>query len=305
MNKNDIVIETKNLTCRFGNITAVDNLSLQIPRGSIYGFIGSNGSGKSTTIRMLCGLLRPTEGQAVVLGYNTALEPENVKRHIGYMSQKFSLYHDLTSMENLSFYAGLYGLTGAAKIRRIEEIIELMQLSEKRTSLAGDLSGGTKQRLALGCAILHNPEILILDEPTSAVDPTSRRMFWNLLPKLAQENTTILVTTHFMDEAEHCDIIGFLKNGCMIAEGSPKKLKDELPIKTIIMEYETPLAALQDLNTSGINYLDAYVFGQKLHVLLPKSESPDILKNYMPADLTMEDIFVYYDKQQSGKDKSK
>lgn len=305
MNKNDIVIETKNLTCRFGNVTAVDNLSLRIPRGSIYGFIGSNGSGKSTTIRMLCGLLRPTEGQAVVLGYDTALETENVKKHIGYMSQKFSLYHDLTSMENLSFYAGLYGLTGAAKVRRIEEIIDLMQLSEKRTSLAGDLSGGTKQRLALGCAILHSPEILILDEPTSAVDPTSRRMFWNLLPNLAQTKTTILVTTHFMDEAEHCDLIGFLKSGSMIAEGSPNELKDSLPVKSIIMEYATPKDALQDLDASGIDYLDAYVFGQKLHVLLPKNTAPISLKNYTLSDLTMEDIFVYYDKQQSRKEKNK
>ena len=302
MNKSEIVIEAKNLTCKFGNITAVDNLNLQIPRGAIYGFIGSNGSGKSTTIRMLCGLLRPTKGKATVLGYDTALDTEKVKQHIGYMSQKFSLYHDLTSMENLSFYAGLYGLTGSGKTQRIDEIIELMQLSEKRTSLAGDLSGGTKQRLALGCAILHKPEILILDEPTSAVDPTSRRMFWNLLPSLAQTKTTILVTTHFMDEAEHCDLIGFLKNGQMLAEGSPKELKDDLPLKLIIMEYTTPMAALEDLKVSGINYLDAYVFGQKLHVLLPKNISTHSLNNYRPSELTMEDIFVYYDKQKTRKD---
>jgi ABC-2 type transport system ATP-binding protein len=302
MNKNDTVIETRELTCRFGNFTAVDKLNLQVQRGSIYGFIGSNGSGKSTTIRMLCGLLRPTSGQAFVLGYDTAADAERIKQRIGYMSQRFSLYYDLTCVENLSFYAGLYGLSGQIKKRRIEEIFSRMQLEEKRQVLAGSMSGGQRQRLALGCAILHRPELLILDEPTSAVDPTSRRMFWNLLAELTQEHTTILVTTHFMDEAEHCDAVGFLKAGRMLAGGSPQELKKGLPAQLITLDYGTTKEAQQALLSSGMSYLDAYVFGQKFHVLVvPECVFPSALC-YMPAEITMEDVFIYYDKQQGGKD---
>ena len=298
MNKNDLVIEATGLTCRFGGFTAVDRLDLAVPRGSIYGFIGSNGSGKSTTIRMLCGLLRPTAGQARILGYDTITDTDQVKQHIGYMSQKFSLYHDLTTTENLNFYAGLYNLSGTQKKNRIEEILLLMQLTEKRTAIAGSMSGGQKQRLALGCAILHQPEILILDEPTSAVDPTSRRLFWNLLADLAKEDrTTILVTTHFMDEAEHCDLIGFLRDGQLIASDSPQALKEHLPGRLITLHYATPALARKHLEESQVPYFDAYVFGQQFHVLTAKETNlPDSLQ-YTPAELTMEDVFIYYDKQ--------
>ena len=299
MPDSDIVLETKNLTCRFGSFTAVDQLNLQVHRGSIYGFIGSNGSGKSTTIRMLCGLLRPTEGQALVLGCDTALEPEKVKQRIGYMSQKFSLYHDLTAAENLDFYAGLYGLSGSRKKQRTQELLELMLLTEKHASLAGTLSGGQRQRLALGCAILHEPELIILDEPTSAVDPTSRRMFWNLLAELVKDGrTTILVTTHFMDEAEHCNAIGFLRSGQLIASGTPQELKERLPGRLLTLSYPTPAAARAALDASGLEPLDAYVFGQQFHVLVrPDTRIPDSLC-CTPAPLTMEDVFIYYDKQQ-------
>lgn len=302
MNKNDIVLQAAGLTCQFGDFIAVDQLDISIPRGAIYGFIGSNGSGKTTTIRMLCGLLRPTAGEAHILGYDVAADTAKVKQHIGYMSQKFSLYHDLTALENMDFYAGLYGLSGQRKKDRIAAVLSLMQLTEKSRVLAGRMSGGQKQRLALGCAILHEPEILILDEPTSAVDPTSRRMFWNLLAELTQgDHTTILVTTHFMDEAEHCDLIGFLRDGQLIANDSPQKLKDELPGQLITLDYATPAESRAALLASGLSYLDAYVFGQQFHVLVPRGSEVLASLRYAPAELTMEDVFIYYDNQHRRK----
>lgn len=301
MKSNDVAIHTVDLTCRFGTFTAVDHLALSIPKGTIYGFIGSNGSGKSTAIRMLCGLLRPSEGHAYVLGYDTASEAEKVKQRIGYMSQKFSLYLDMTVYENLSFYASLYGLKGEEKDKRIQEILKKMFLEDKTDVLSGGLSGGQKRRLALGCAILHRPELLILDEPTSAVDPTSRRQFWNLLSDLAAGGkTTIMVTTHFMDEAEHCDEIGFLQNGRLIIQGSPQSLKDHLPANLYVLRYSTTEEAYQALKESGISYLDAYVFGRQLRVLVRKG---DVLPSSLqgePSELTMEDVFIYYDKQMGG-----
>lgn len=301
MNKK-LVIETHGLTCRFGDFTAVDQLALNVPRGTVYGFIGSNGSGKSTAIRMLCGLLRPSEGHAYVLGCDTAKEPDKVRQRLGYMSQKFSLYLDLTAEENLDFYAGLYGLRGASKRERIEEILALMKLTEKRHVLSGGFSGGQKQRLALGCALLHHPELLILDEPTSAVDPTSRRLFWNLISELAADGkTTILVTTHFMDEAEHCDLIGFLQAGRLIAEGSPTALKESIPGRLMTLHFPTPDAAEKALAASGIKPLESYTFGREYRVLFPKGvEIPDSL-HAQPGELTMEDVFIYYDKYGRGK----
>ncbi len=293
----ELAIRTEDLTCRFGDFTAVDHLALSVPRGSVYGFIGSNGSGKSTAIRMLCGLLRPSEGHAYVLGCDTAKEPDQVKQRIGYMSQKFSLYLDLTAEENLDFYAGLYGLRGASKRKRIEEILALMKLTEKRHVLSGGFSGGQKQRLALGCALLHHPELLILDEPTSAVDPTSRRLFWNLISDLAADGkTTILVTTHFMDEAEHCDLIGFLQAGRLIAEGSPAALKESIPGRLMTLRFGAPEEAEKALAASGIKTLEAYTFGREYRVLFPKDVEIPASLHADPGDLTMEDVFIYYDK---------
>lgn len=294
-------IETRDLTRRFGDFTAVDRLCLTVPRGVIYGFIGSNGSGKSTAIRMICGLLAPTAGEAVVLGCDTAREPDRVKQQIGYMSQKFSLYLDLTAEENLDFYGSLYGLPAAERRARLEEVLSLMRIEDKRRVLAGSLSGGQKQRLALGCAILHRPELLILDEPTSAVDPASRRLFWNLLAGLAAGGrTTILVTTHFMDEAEHCDLIGFLQAGRLLAEGSPAALKAGLPGRLWSLRLPTPEEAAEAAAACGLPILEAYTFGRQYRVFLASSVTPPASLCPVPEELSMEDVFIYYDRHSGG-----
>lgn len=217
-------IEIKGLTKKFGHFTAVDNISFNVPKGKIYGFLGPNGSGKSTTIRMLCGVLEPTEGTAYVLGHDVRKEREKVKSKIGYMSQKFSLYEDLTVDENLNFYAGIYGLTKKEREERKKYIVSMAGLKGREKNITGNLSGGWKQRLALGCALIHNPEILVLDEPTAGVDPVSRRIFWEMIYTLASEGITILVTTHYMDEAESCDIVAFIFDSKLITIGTPKEL---------------------------------------------------------------------------------
>ncbi|MDI3327869.1 MAG: ABC transporter ATP-binding protein [Alicyclobacillaceae bacterium] len=218
-------IRCDELTKRFGDRTAVDRVSLAIPRGTIFGFLGPNGSGKSTTIRMLCGVLTPTSGSGEVLGYDLLTEAEEIKQHIGYMSQKFSLYEELTAEENLSFYARIYGLSLERARRRKEELIALAGLAGREKQRAGSLSGGWKQRLALACALLHEPELLILDEPTAGVDPVSRRIFWDLIREFARRGVTVLVSTHYMDEAETCDQIGFIFFGKLLVTGTPGELK--------------------------------------------------------------------------------
>ena len=218
-------VYTESLTRTFGDIVAVDRLNLRVNRGEIYGFLGPNGAGKTTTIRMLCGILAPTAGRGRVLDYDVVAEAEQIKKRIGYMSQKFSLYEDLTVAENVDFYASIYGLTGSVKRERGEDIFRTAGLAGRTGQLAGTLSGGQKQRLALGCALVHRPELLFLDEPTAGVDPLSRRDFWGLLYELAAAGTTILVTTHYMDEAEHCNRLGFIYGGKLIAEGKPDALK--------------------------------------------------------------------------------
>jgi ABC-2 type transport system ATP-binding protein len=221
----DDAVRTEKLTKMFGDFVAVDELDLAVRRGEIYGFLGPNGAGKTTTIRMLCGILEPTAGRGSVLGFDVAAEAEEIKRRIGYMSQKFSLYEDLTVAENVDFYASIYGLRGDVKRERTEEVFRTAGLVGRTGQLAGTLSGGQKQRLALGCALVHRPELLFLDEPTAGVDPLSRRDFWGLLYELAAAGTTILVTTHYMDEAEHCNRLGFIYDGKLIAEGEPDALK--------------------------------------------------------------------------------
>ncbi|MBO8165050.1 MAG: ABC transporter ATP-binding protein [Brevibacillus sp.] len=217
-------IQCQNLTKTFQQRVAVNNLTLSIRRGTIFGFLGPNGSGKSTTIRMLCGLLLPTSGSGTVLGFDVTTESEEIKQRIGYMSQKFSLYEDLTVEENLQFYAGIYGISGARLEERKAELIAMAGLEGREKQLAGSLSGGWKQRLALSCALLHQPELLILDEPTAGVDPVSRRVFWEVIHRLAKEGMTVLVSTHYMDEAETCDEIGFIFFGNLLAKGSPREL---------------------------------------------------------------------------------
>lgn len=223
----DYAISIKNLTKQFGSFTAVDNISFDIPKGKIFGFLGPNGSGKSTTIRMICGVLRPTSGEGKVLGYDLIKESEEIKQSIGYMSQKFSLYEDLTVEENLDFYGNIYMLDRDRLKRRKKELIKMANLEGKERSLAGTLSGGWKQRLALGCSLIHNPRLLVLDEPTAGVDPVSRRDFWSTITNLVREGMTVLVTTHYMDEASVCDVIGFIYNSKLITIETPDNLYKE------------------------------------------------------------------------------
>lgn len=235
-------VETRELTRCFGALTAVDRLTLRIERGEVFGLLGPNGSGKTTTIRMLCGLLAPSEGSALVAGIDVAVAPDQVKQHIGYMSQKFGLYEDLTVSENLNFYAGVYGLAGAARRARVAEVVAFVGIGNRVGQLVGQLSGGWKQRLALGCALLHHPTVLVLDEPTAGVDPAARRNFWRAIRDLATGGTTVIVTTHYMDEAERCDRIAMVSLGRLIALGTPAEVAAEVGGKTL----EDAFVILQD-----------------------------------------------------------
>jgi len=220
-------VVTEGLTKRFGRFTAVDHVNLLVPSGELYGFLGPNGSGKTTTLRMLCGILEPTEGGGRVLGFDLRAEPERIKAAIGYMSQRFSLYDDLTAEENVTFYATVYGVPGRERAERIQRMIQLADLVGREDTLAGRLSGGYRQRLALACALVHAPRLVFLDEPTAGVDPVSRRTFWELIRRLADGGVTIVVTTHYMDEAEHCDRLGFIYQGQLIAQGTPAAIKTQ------------------------------------------------------------------------------
>jgi len=228
-----VAVETRALTRRFGAVTAVDQLTLQIAPGEVFGLLGPNGSGKTTTIRMLCGLLQPTAGSATVAGIDVAVAPEQVKQRIGYMSQKFGLYDDLTVSENLDFYGGIYGLPQGARAARASEVIAFLGLDRRLHQLVGQLSGGWKQRLALGCALLHRPVVLFLDEPTAGVDPAARRSFWRTIHDLARQGTTVIVTTHYMDEAERCGRIAMMSGGHLIAVGAPPEVAAEVGGKTL------------------------------------------------------------------------
>lgn len=229
----EMAISCQDLTKDFGKHRVVDHVTLSIPKGSIFGFLGPNGSGKSTTIRILCGLLAPTSGTGQVLGHDIINEPESIKQKIGYMSQKFSLYEDLTVSENLDFYAGIYGLSPKEAHSRKQELIGLADLAGREKQLAGTLSGGWKQRLALSCALLHQPELLILDEPTAGVDPVSRRIFWDIIQQMAKSGITVLVSTHYMDEAATCHSIGFIFFGRLLATGTPDELMQRLGKDTL------------------------------------------------------------------------
>ncbi len=221
-------IEVRDLTRRFGGFVAVDRVSFEVREGEIFGFLGSNGAGKSTTIRMLCGLLRPTAGSATVSGVDVGRDPEAVKQRIGYMSQKFSLYEALTVSENIDFFGGLYGLDRRKQRERRAFVLKMAGLEGRESTLTRDLSGGWRQRLALGCAILHEPQVLFLDEPTGGVDPLSRREFWVLIEDMASSGVTVMVTTHYLDEAEHCERLGIMHAGKLAAIGSPSELKARL-----------------------------------------------------------------------------
>lgn len=224
----EYAIEIKNLTKKFDEFVAVNNASFNVKKGEVFGFLGPNGSGKTTVIRMLMGLISPTEGTGRVLGYDITEENEKIRKDIGYMSQKFSLYEDLTVEENLDFYAGVYGISKDKLKQKKQEILEMADLIGKEDMITANLSGGWKQRLALGCAIIHEPKILFLDEPTGGVDPIARRKFWDIIYKLSEQGVTILVTTHYMDEAEHCNSIGFIHYGNILALDTPNRMKEKL-----------------------------------------------------------------------------
>jgi len=221
----DLAVRTENLTRRFGRFIAVDRVSLEVARGEIFGFLGANGAGKTTTIRMLCGLLSPSEGEGWVAGYSIRTQPEEIKKIIGYMSQKFSLYPDLKVLENLKFFGGVYGLEGEELEKRLGEVLEKLELSEWSEEITAQLPLGFKQRLGLACAVLHHPQIVFLDEPTSGVDPLVRKKFWELIYQLAEQGTTVFVTTHYLEEAEYCHRLAIMHQGRIIAYGSPGELK--------------------------------------------------------------------------------
>lgn len=301
----DIVIAARELTVRFGSFTAVDRLTLAIKRGCIFGFLGPNGSGKSTTIRVLCGILPAAGGSCRVLGHDIAREAEAVKQRIGYMSQKFSLYPDLTVRENLEFYAGLYSVPREARQERIGEMLALAGLAAQQDVMTGALSAGVRQRLALGCAILHRPEIVFLDEPTSGVDPKSRRLFWNIIYELAGRGTTILITTHFMDEAEHCEQVGFISGGVLAASGTPEDLKAGIPYALASIAAEDSIALLQELRQRRLPLFDAYACGASLRLLL-KEKDLHCLEGlaYELRTPSMEDVFAYHVRLQRQKEAS-
>jgi ABC-type multidrug transport system ATPase subunit len=269
------VIAAHLLTKQFGPLTAVANVSFEIPRGAIFGLLGPNGSGKSTIIRMLCGILRPTSGSASVAGVDVFAYPEQVKGRIGYMSQHFGLYRDMTSYENITFYGMIYGLNGAQLNERRNAVVELVGLTEHLHKLAGQLSGGWQQRLALACALLHQPSILFLDEPTAGIDPVARRLLWDLLFQLSGQGITFLVTTHYMDEAERCTEVGYMYMSRLIALGDPADLK-ALPEITppdarwLEVDTEHPTIALALLRKlAGVR--SATIFGQLVHLLVDKA----------------------------------
>jgi ABC-2 type transport system ATP-binding protein len=270
-----IAVEVEDLVKTFGDFVAVDHIRFQVKRGEIFGFLGPNGAGKSTTIRILCGLLIPTAGKGKVAGFDLMNEPEKIKQVIGYMSQKFSLYEDLTVTENLHFFGGIYGLSGSLQKERENLVLDMIELGERRDRLTRTLAVGWKQRLALGCSILHEPSILFLDEPTSGVDPISRRNFWNLIQQMGERGVTTFVTTHYMDEAEYCDRLALIYEGRIIALGTPSELK----LKTIaqgILEVECDsLISALDLLKKEPWVSESAVFGDSLHVIGQEGVDPE------------------------------
>lgn len=293
----DYAISVHELTKVFGSFTAVDRLSLNIKPGEICGFLGPNGAGKTTAIRMLCGILTPTSGFGQILGYDLIKESEKVKPHIGYMSQKFSLYDDLTVEENLSFYAGLYSLPNSKRKNRIKEMITMAQLTGREDEVVANLSGGWKQRLALGCAIIGRPSIVFLDEPTSGVSPTSRRDFFTIIQKLANQGTTVIVTTHFMDEAERCNRIAFISAGQLLAMDTPDNLKQSA-VEGFMVELDLPQAIEQiDRIERQLYVRECSLHGPLLHVLLNNESNVKELeelvgKSARPITPTLEDVFI-------------
>jgi len=301
---NSIVVN--NLTKKFGTFTSVDNISFNVKQGEIFGFLGSNGAGKSTTIRMLCGILEPTSGDALVSGYSVMMEPDKVKQNIGYMSQRFSLYNDLTVEENINFFGGVYGLEGKMFLERKEWVLNIANLKGKEKILTGSLPGGIKQRLALGTAVIHRPGIVFLDEPTSGVDPISRRGFWELINDLSDDGTTVFVTTHYLEEAEFCNNILLIDAGKLIAEGNSKELKTKYLSGSILeIECERVVDALDILQRQ--NFVDeTSIFGNNIHLNVNENyKNEEMIKKILTEQNsiavykinkiipTLEDVFIH------------
>jgi drug efflux transport system ATP-binding protein len=297
-----VVIE--NLVKRFGDFVAVNGISLETLAGEIFGFLGPNGAGKSTTIRMLCGLLTPTSGCARVAGYDVSREPELVRQSIGYMSQKFSLYNDLRVIENIRLFAGLYNVPADKLQERIAWALEMANLEGQEHLITGTLPGGWKQRLALGCAVLHKPPILFLDEPTSGVDPISRRQFWDLIHQMSDEGVTVFVTTHYMEEAEYCNRLALIDRGRMVALGTPSELKQRSMKGELLLVECEPLGRAVEVLQSAPGVLDAAVFGNALHLVVQEAASaiPQLRTYLVEQGMTvhhmeqirpsLEDVFV-------------
>ncbi|MDR7482212.1 MAG: ABC transporter ATP-binding protein [Armatimonadota bacterium] len=297
-------VAARGLTRRFGAFVAVDHIDLEIRRGEVFGFLGPNGAGKSTTIRMLCGILDRSEGEVRVLGLDPAREPERLRPRIGYMSQRASLYGDLTVVEQLEFYARVYGLDPATRRRKVHDWIAMAGLRGRERDLVSTLSGGWRQRLAMGCAILHRPDLLLLDEPTAGVDPLSRRQFWDLIYRFAEDGTTVMVTTHYMDEAEHCDRVAFIYGGRIVAEGAPGEMKRRhLPGALLRVEAEPWMPALEVVRASPL-VAEAALYGTAIHarVAEPARAAPALadalaaagvrVRAIVPQAPTLEDVFV-------------
>ncbi len=297
-------IVVRDLTRKFGAFTAVDRISFEVSRGEIFGFLGANGAGKSTTIRMMCGLLKPTSGTAVVDGVDVTREPEEVKRRIGYMSQKFSLYESLTVEQNIRFFGALYGLSDARTAERMKFVVSMAGLAGREGTKARDLAGGWRQRLALGCAILHQPRIVFLDEPTGGVDPVSRRQFWRLIEDMSRDGVTILVTTHYLDEAEHCHRIAIVNAGKLAAMGTSRELKEVFARRPILEIHSARPVDVMRVLEEMPEIEKTSVFGTAVHAVLksPEVDLPGLTRQLNARGLeiggidrvmpSLEDVFL-------------
>jgi ABC-2 type transport system ATP-binding protein len=306
-------IELDQLTKRFGSFTAVDGISMSVEAGEIFGFLGANGAGKSTVIRMLCGLLAPTKGTGRVLGIDVARDPEGVKRRIGYMSQRFSLYEDLTVLQNLRFFGGVYGLRGARAREREEWAIEMANLGGKEHRLTGELPGGWKQRLALACAVLHEPKVVFLDEPTSGVDPISRRRFWALIDEMSSGGVTVFVTTHYLDEAEYCHRLALIHAGRLAAQGTVSQLKEVFAGRAVLEVGAPRLSEALELLGEQEWALETSVFGTRIHVVVrdanegrqritaaleQQGNPPSSVERIVPS---LEDVFIHHVEEEEAR----